>query len=190
MLSGKYHNFYFPIRWTILALGAMQILQIIIISTIRVVYGIRKTIYNYNEFEVKNSPINHYASIVAKYVYCWRYGCSAIGGGVGIIAGGAAVDQLLEEAGRSKVFLPFMAKGYNLITGDPQVSNPQTVYDNYLRRIKELSRAEERCKFIEESLEKISKEELNKHNIGESERACIKEALTELHRQTRQKSYC
>lgn len=44
-------------------------------------------------------------------------GCTVIGSSVGVIAGGAVFDQLLEEAGQGKIFLPFMAKGVQFFIG-------------------------------------------------------------------------
>lgn len=87
-------------------------------SIVKVIYEIRKTTNNSEEFYISNSPLNHYASFVAKFGSCWRYGCSAVVDGIAINAGGAAIDQILQEAGQAKIFLPFIAKGYNFVTGN------------------------------------------------------------------------
>ena len=70
--------------------GIIQLMQIVIISIIKVIYGIRKLSKNPKNFQVLNSPLNKYASQLASLAYCWRVGCTAVGGGVGII--GVALD--------------------------------------------------------------------------------------------------
>ena len=97
---------YLPdfLHWIVLILGIIQLIQIVIISTIKVIFGIRKIIKNPKDFEVINSPLNRYATQLASLVYCWQVGCTAVAGGVGVIGGGVALDQLLEAGGQSKVF--------------------------------------------------------------------------------------
>jgi hypothetical protein len=41
---------------------------------------------------------------------------------------------VLQEAGQAKIFLPFIAKGYNFITGNTLIDNPQDVYDSYVKK--------------------------------------------------------
>lgn len=48
-------------------------------------------------------------------------------GDVGIIAGGAPIDQVLQEAGQPIMFLPFLAKGYNFVTGYTPIHYPKGV---------------------------------------------------------------
>ncbi len=43
---------------------------------------------------------------------------------------------MLQEAGQAKIFLPFIAKGYNFITGNTLIDNPQDVYDSYVKKNK------------------------------------------------------
>lgn len=58
-------------------------------------------------------------------------------------------DQLLQEAGHEKIFLPFMAKGVQFITGDKVMQqNPQDVYEGYHSKLKQIKDAEERSKYI------------------------------------------
>ena len=184
VLSKNYTVLLFPFNWIVLLFAVIQIVQIIIISILKITYGIRKIINNPDEFEIRNSPLNHYASLLAKLGYCWRFGCTAVGGGVGVIAGGAAIDQVLQEAGKPKIFLPLMAKAYNSVTGHTSIHNPEGVYDNYVTRIKNLSSAEERSKFIEQSLDKINKVDLSEYGLSESDTSDIKKAITEMQKQS------
>jgi hypothetical protein len=51
-------------------IALLQVMQIVIISIIKSIYGIRKLIKNPEEFEVRNSPLNHYATLIGKLTYC------------------------------------------------------------------------------------------------------------------------
>lgn len=108
---------YLPniLQWVVLILSFIQLLQIILISMIKVFYGIRILIKNPEKLEVSNSSLNKYASKVAYLVFCCKVGCTVIGVGIGIIVGGAAIDQVLAAGGHSKVFLPFMSGGVRFI---------------------------------------------------------------------------
>jgi hypothetical protein len=117
---------YLPhfLHWIVLILGIIQLIQIVIISIIKVIFGIRKLIKNSKEFEVRNSPLNRYATQLANLAYCWKVGCTAIGGGVGIIGGGVAFDQVLEAGGQPKIFLPFMGKDVRFVLGNNGNEDP------------------------------------------------------------------
>jgi hypothetical protein len=58
------------IRWIVLIFGIIQLLQIVIISIIKVIYGIKKLKNNSKDFEVRNSPLNQYATKFASLAYC------------------------------------------------------------------------------------------------------------------------
>ncbi|OJD20199.1 hypothetical protein ACJ73_08468, partial [Blastomyces percursus] len=49
----------------ILIIALLQLIQITIISIIKFVYGFKKLVYNSDEFEVRNSPLDKYASKLA-----------------------------------------------------------------------------------------------------------------------------
>jgi hypothetical protein len=99
-------------------LASIQITQIILILIIKFFYGIYTLIYKKEKFEIRNSPLNRYASLISQALYCLKIGCAATGAGAGFIAGGAAYDSVLEESGRDRVFLPFMAQIYNSVFGE------------------------------------------------------------------------
>jgi hypothetical protein len=63
---------YLPdkIALIVLILGILQLLQMVIISIIKVIYGIRKLRRNPEDFEVRNSPLNKYATQLANAAYC------------------------------------------------------------------------------------------------------------------------
>jgi hypothetical protein len=97
--------------------------QITIIFIIKFFYGIYLLIYKKEIFEVRNSPLNRYASIVSKVLYCVKFGCTVSGAGAGFIGGGIAYDSLLEQSGRQKAFLPFMARAFNGVFGEGPINN-------------------------------------------------------------------
>jgi len=98
--------------------ASIQITQIIIILIIKFFYGLYTIIYKKEKFEIRNSPLNRYASLISQALYCIKIGCTVTGAGASFIAGGAAYDSVLEQSGRNAVFVPFMAKTYNSVFGE------------------------------------------------------------------------
>jgi len=98
--------------------ASFQMTQIMIILTIKFFYGLYTLIYKKEKFEIRNSPLNRYASLMSKALYCMKLGCSGTAGGAGFIAGGAAYDSILEASGRDPVFVPFMGKAFNTVFGE------------------------------------------------------------------------
>jgi hypothetical protein len=73
-------------------------------------------------FEVRNTPLNLFASQIANILSCIKIGCIATGSTAAVVAGGVIFDTLIEKSGRSPIFIPMMADGLNLILGKPPVS--------------------------------------------------------------------
>jgi len=173
---------YLPkfIAWIVLMFAIIQLIQIVIISIIKVIYGIRKLRKNPKDFEVRNSPLNKYASQLANAAYCWRVGCSVIGGGVGFIASSVALDQAMEAGGQAKIFLPIIGKGISFIFNNNTNQNPLSIYKNIQENIKELDSIEERYNFINYYIDKIISEDLKMSGICNSDKDDIKKVLEEL----------
>jgi len=91
----------------------------IIINLIRISYTIYIIFKKPEVFEVRNSPLNLFATQVAKILSCIKIGCIATGSTAAVIAGGVSFDTLIEKSGRSPIFVPMMAEGLNLILGKP-----------------------------------------------------------------------
>jgi hypothetical protein len=89
-----------------------------LIFIIKIFYGIYTLIYKKEIFEVRNSPLNRYATILGQVLYCVNFGCAATGIGATFIAGGVAYDTLLVESVRERKFLTFMAQAYNGVFGE------------------------------------------------------------------------
>lgn len=106
-------------------LASIQITQIFLILIIKFFYGIYTLIYKKEKFEIRNSPLNRYASLISQALYCIKFGFAVTGAGATFIAGGAAYDSVLDESGRDRVFVPFMAKTYNAVFGEGPYTNNQ-----------------------------------------------------------------
>jgi hypothetical protein len=92
VLTKKYVLLPFPLNYFSLVFAVIQLFQIIIISIIKIVYSIKKLRKNPEEFEIRNSPLNHYASHFAKLAYCWKVGCIV---SVSIIVAGVTLEKVL-----------------------------------------------------------------------------------------------
>jgi hypothetical protein len=93
-------------------------IQMFIIIIIKIIYSIYTLIYNKQKFEVRNSPLNAFATNLTKVFYCLKVGCAVTGAGAVFIAGGAAYDQVLVEANRPRVFIPMMGGVYKHLLGE------------------------------------------------------------------------
>jgi hypothetical protein len=99
VLSKFYLQFPNYLGKIILLLSVVQTTQILIISLIKIIYGIYNLIKNPKLFEVRNSPINTFATHLAKFIYCAKVGCGiTVGTGVAVTTG-MAMDAIIEEAG-------------------------------------------------------------------------------------------
>lgn len=116
VITKYYLHFPYVIQLFILVLSLIQMFLIVLISIVRVIYSIYKLIFHSKEFEVQNSPLNPSASIIARLMYCWKVGCTITGGGIGAIVAGSVIDEVLEEAGHGKVFIPYLASHLKTFT--------------------------------------------------------------------------
>jgi hypothetical protein len=128
-LTGYYLSFPNILHWFILIISAIQMIQIMIITGIKIVYSIYTLIYNPKIFEIRNSPLNYLATHLGKIILCAKIGCGVGGGAAGIVATGATFDTLLDTAGYNKVFIPFLAEGVKAVFGNsisPKVTIEKT----------------------------------------------------------------
>ena len=118
-LTGKYTLVLDQLQILVLIIAIIHITTIIIIQIIKVVYGLYIIIKKPELFEVRNSPLEPFATYIARLIACAKFGCQTAGVGTGIIAGGVTIDTFLEATGREKVFIPTMAKIFNDVFGEP-----------------------------------------------------------------------
>ena len=98
--------------------ASLHITQVFIIVLIKTFYSLHTLIFKREKFEVRNSPLNRYATLLSQALYCIKVGCTATGTGATFIAGGMAYDAVLVEAGRERVFLPMMGQVYKGVFGE------------------------------------------------------------------------
>lgn len=100
VLTSYYLNLPIILHKFITIIGFIQSIQISVILLIKIIYGVYTLIYKKNEFEVRNSPLNQYATHIARIIYCAKVGCAVTGGTAATIAASASFDSVLESAGR------------------------------------------------------------------------------------------
>lgn len=111
------------IIYSIFLLASLFIIFHIVINIIKIIYGIYLLRKKPEIFEIRNSPLNLFATQLAKLLYCLKVGCVATGSTAAIIAGGITFDTLIEKTGRAPIFIPLLAEGLNLILGEPTALN-------------------------------------------------------------------
>jgi hypothetical protein len=111
----------------VLGMGLLFILFLLITLLVRLYYIIYIFIYEREKFDVKNSPLDHFATKIAKTIACLKFGCYSAGVAGTTLGTTLLVDQVAEKAGGDPIFLPFYTnwyrETYKLINGDyPQKS--------------------------------------------------------------------
>lgn len=117
----------------ILVLGVIQSIFIIFTIFTKIIYGLYTLIYQKKKLEVRNSPINLFASRIGRAVYCFKVGCAITGGTAATIAAGVSFDTVLEQSGRPKIFVPLMAKVLNTTLGTPAENITEVTKDLFDR---------------------------------------------------------
>ena len=84
VLTGKYELFPKTVHIFIFILSLMHAILIIIIFIIKSIYGLYIIIKKPEIFEVRNSPLNPFASHLARVLVCAKYTCHGIAGGTGV----------------------------------------------------------------------------------------------------------
>jgi hypothetical protein len=117
-LSKKYLLFIYPFNYLVLCFALLHFMYIAIISIIKLFYGIH--VLRSGQLEVKNSPMDKFATTAGKLLYCWKYGCQAGSAGLGLVGTSFLIDSMLEAGNQEKVFTPLIGKGVNFfVNGRP-----------------------------------------------------------------------
>ena len=69
----KKHLLFLPFQYLVLALAFIQISYIVVIGLIKIVYGISRLWTK--ELDVRNSPLDQYATLTTRILFCWKIGC-------------------------------------------------------------------------------------------------------------------
>ena len=118
VLLKKHLLFFLPFKYIVLFLAITHITYIVIISLIKVIYRISR--FFTDELNVINSPLNSFATLGTKFLYCWKVGCQLGSTGIGLVGPSVIADNVLEGGGNEKIFTPLLGKGLNFfIKGKP-----------------------------------------------------------------------
>ena len=137
VLTKNHVNFTDPSKLILMIIALIHLTQIVIISIIKVIYGLNKILKHPENFEVRNLPLSgyRYSRQIANLIYCWKMSCTAMGGGVGLIGGGAVIDDVLDSTGYGKVFIPFLGRVVKFMIGTTQIENPVQDYDDVTKNL-------------------------------------------------------
>lgn len=94
-----------------------------------------------DKLNVRNSPIDHFATTAGKLLYCWKYGCQA--DSAGLVGTSFLIDSMLEAGGQEKVFTPLIGKGVKLFINNTPADN---VLLDIKKDIKNLEDSKTSCK--------------------------------------------
>ena len=167
------------IKWIIFVLAMIQFLYIAVISFIKIGYIVY--LWKNKRLEVRNSPIDHIASLTLKLATCIKGACVAGGAGATVLGLGFGADKLLEEAGHPPFFKKAIGNQLNnILSGLGYTGNTE-----YLELKKRMSDVKERAKNIEElnrivdSLEKDPSFNELKSELAEFKREFFKDLQRE-----------
>lgn len=119
--SCLFSSVIWPSYYLVLFLGLIHIIYITIIKFIKIIHMIK--VWRRGELEVRNSPLDKFASSAAKLLISLKVGCVVGSAGLGFVGSGFLIDQVLEAGGQKKIFTPLIGKGvYFLVNGQPMQS--------------------------------------------------------------------
>lgn len=106
VLFKKHLLLLLPLQYLILFLAITHITYIVVISLIKIFYGISR--FWSDELNVRNSPLNSFATLATKFLYCWKVGCQLGSSGIGLIGASVIADNVLEGGGNEQNFYTFI----------------------------------------------------------------------------------
>lgn len=177
VLTKKYTLLFCPLNYFVLALSFVHILYILIITIIKLIYGIKQ--FRNGSLDVKNSPLDKFATIVANILQCWKIGCTIGSAGVGVATTSVVVDTLLEAAGEEKIFTPLLGKGVKLILGGKAAD---TRYLEIQEKLKTLKNTKSKILELKEIQDKLSnlKDETGTSFFSSEDLKLIKKSFDEM----------
>lgn len=121
VITGKYALLAIELHTIVFIFATIHSIIFSIIASIKFFYGLYLVIKKPEVFEVKNSPLNPFASHLARILYCAKLGCQGAVAVTGMLAAAVTYDTILEASGRPKVFVPAIAKIFNQVFGEPML---------------------------------------------------------------------
>lgn len=115
VVSQKHLLFFHPIQYIVLFIAIIVLIYFVMLSLMKLFYGIY--IIRRGDLNVKNSPIENFATITAKLLHCWKFGCELGGAGFGLATTSVVADSILEAGGQEKRFTSLIGNGVKLFIG-------------------------------------------------------------------------
>ena len=174
VLLKKHLLLFLPLQYLILLLASVQIIYIVIISIIKVFYGISK--FWTDELNVRNSPLDHLASLSVKILYCWKIGCQVGSTGIGLAGASVITDTVLEAGGQEKIFTPLIGKGVKFIIGGKPADN---LFVNIEKNVKDIENSKNVLNNIK-NLSEACDSSLTNSDLTKNEVESVRSALDEV----------
>lgn len=174
VLFKKHLLLFIPLQYLILFLAFIQVSYIVIISIIKIFYGISR--FWTDELNVKNSPLDNFATLTTKMLYCWKIGCQVGSAGIGLAGTSVIADTILEAGGQEKVFTPLIGKGVKFIIGGRSADSLYVDINNDLKNLKISQTKFDEIKKLAEQCDST----LNTNDLSKDEVESIKSALNEV----------
>lgn len=137
----------------------LHFMYIFIISLIKLGYIIY--LWRDKKLEVRNSPLDHVASLTLKLVACVKGACVAGGASATVLGLGFGADKLLEEAGHAPIFKKAVGGQINNILSSLGYEGNT----EYLELQKRMLEVEKRTRNIKELTKIVNEMENNKSFI-------------------------
>lgn len=159
-LSGTAKTYLFssellwPLYYLVLFLALLHFFYIIGIKIIKGIYMVK--VWRSGKLEVRNSPLDKFATSAAKLLHCWKFGCEVGSAGLGLVGSGFLIDQILEAGNQKKVFTPLIGKGvYFFVNG--QSTEALSLLDEIKKQTKDLESFKDKHKVVREILDQAEK---------------------------------
>ena len=149
VLSKKHLLLLFPFEFIVLFFALSHFIYISIVAIIKLLYGFK--VLKSDKLDVKNSPLDHFATTVGKLLYCWEYGCQAGSAGLSLVGTSFLIDSMLEAGNQEKIFTPLIGKNVKFILNNKPAD--ETLL-SIKKEIKNLEDSKARFKEISDLLEK------------------------------------
>ncbi len=122
VLSKKHLLLFLPFKFIVLFIALLHFIYITTVSIIKLWYGFK--VLKSDKLDVKNSPMDHFATTAGKLLYCWKYGCQIGSTGLGLIGTSFFFfkkwDSMLEAGNQEKIFTPLIGRGVKFfVNGRP-----------------------------------------------------------------------
>lgn len=173
VLLNKHLLLWLPLEYATLLIAFIHISYFVVINLTKVFYGIYKLWKG--DLNVRNSPLDRFASLSGNILYCWKVGCYAASSGVSLAGASVIADTILEAGGQDKIFTPLLGKGVKFWINGKPADNIYTEISSEIKKIKDT-----KDKYNE--LVKLSEQwDLNDDKIfSKEDRESIKSALEEI----------